>query len=283
MLTRAALEKQLGSLQQGYIDFMRSHLSGWKAWAEASDRMEAGEKVDKNTIDPFFHTEYDWVNIVLEMEDQGTFDWHNPRLAQLFAAAAQSDFYLFWGDRITEIALQIAGLAGVRTLLEAGAGRGNLTAVMLAKLAERGLSFPLIVTDAHTAVLERVDSLRKQFPGVRQETLLWDFSAPPDETLLQMCTPPVLLYERASLTYANFRSIENLGRAADIVVLGDYFNYTGELYGYDRVSARVGVKPLLYREALPVLEQSFPNVWAFDQQVADSLGIPNISLIIAWK
>jgi hypothetical protein len=283
MLTREALQKHLGHVQQSYIEFMLSHLAGWKAWAEASSRMEAGQAVDKNAIDPFFHTEYEWVKIVLEMEDQGAFDWHNPRLAQLFAAAAQSEFYRFWGDQITDIALQIAGLAGVRTLLEAGAGRGNLTARMLDKLAGRGVDLPLIVTDAHPAVLERVESLRGQFPGVRQETRLWDFSAPPSPELAQLCTPPVLLYERASLTYANYRAIENLGRVADIVVLGDYFNYTGELYGYDRVSARVGVKPLLYREALPVLEQSFPHTWVFDREVPEKLGVPNISLIIAWK
>ena len=93
----------------------------------------------------------------------------------------------------------------------------------------------------------------------------------------------MLLYERASLTYANFKSIENLAQVADVLVMGDYFNYTGELFAYDLLFEKIGLKPLMYSDVRPLLEECFSDHIIVDQRVNDITGLPNVSLVIAWK
>ncbi len=283
MITPENIQSTISDLQKTYIDFMLEHLSQWRHWAELSNSMEAGEAVPIEDIPEFFHTEYEWARIVLEMEDQGGFNWNDPRLGKLFAAAAQTPFYKLWGETITEISLRLAHLAGVKTFLETGAGRANLTTVMLEKMTMQKTFLPLFITDTHETVLENIDKLQADYPDIQQETALWDITNPPPEILLHKVTPPVLMYERATLTYANYRTIENIARIADIVVLGDYFNYTGELFGYDRIFGKIGLQPLMFKDIKQILDVHFPNQYIVDQQVTDAVHIPNISLIIAWK
>jgi len=283
MITKDLVKEKLADVEKRYVEFMLKNLRDWRVWAEASNRMAEGEEVHVADVPEFFHTEYEWARIVLEMEDQGGFNWNDPRLGKLFEAAAQTPFYRMWGETITEISLRLAEAAGVQTLLEAGAGRANLTSIMLKKLSQRNTGLRLVATDAHEAVLENIQKLKDTYPQVQQETLLWDFNSPPPDELLQRVEAPVLIYERASLTYANFQVIENLARAADMVVLGDYFNYTGELFAYDTIFDKIGLKPLFYKDVKPLLDKCFPNQYVLDQSVTDTVHIPNISLTIAWK
>jgi len=288
MLTKDLVKEKLADVEKQYVEFMLKNLRDWRVWAEASNRMAEGQEVHVADVPEFsinstycFSTEYEWARIVLEMEDQGGFNWNDPRLGKLFEAAAQTPFYRMWGEAITEISLRLAEAAGVHTLLEAGAGRANLTSIMLEKLSQRNTGLRLVTTDAHEAVLENIQKLKDTYPRVQQETLLWDFNSPPPDELLQRVEAPVLIYERASLTYANFQVIENLARIADMVVLGDYFNYTGELFAYDTIFDKIGLKPLFYKDVKPLLDKCFPNQYVLDQSVTDTVHIPNISLIIA--
>ena len=66
-------------------------------------------------------------------------------------------------------------------------------------------------------------------------------------------------------------------------MLGDYFNYTGELFAYDLLFERIGLKPLLYRDVQPLLERCFSEHIIVDRQVQATIGLPNVSLIVAWK
>ena len=108
MINVKNIEEKLSKVQERYIDFMLESLKDWRLWAEASQRMADGKKVSKDEIPEFFHTEYEWAKIVLDMEDQGGFNWQDPRIAKLFAAEAQTPFYKLWGDTITEISLLLA-------------------------------------------------------------------------------------------------------------------------------------------------------------------------------
>ena len=283
MIRRQQVEAHFSAQQQTYVAFMCEHLQGWREWALASNRMEQGEQVAKDTVEPFFHTEYEWMRIALEMDARGSFDWNDPRLGKLFAAAAQTEFYRFWGDQITAIALAFADLINAGSLLEVGAGRGNLTAPMLEKLGKRPHPLPLVLTDAHETLLEQLPRLSAQYPAVPLQAQLWNFCEATPAALREALTRPVVAYERASLTYATIGALENLASVADAVVLGDYFNYTGELYGYDRISSRVGLKPLMYADARPLLDKLFDQVWEFDQAATEALGVPNISLVLAWR
>lgn len=282
-ISEQSVREELSDLESRYTEFMIDHFRDWKLWAEASQRMADGIPVGRNEVPDAFAIEYEFAKAVLEMEHQGGFNWNDPRLKKLFAQVASGPFYTFWADMITEVVIRLTHLFGIKTLLEAGAGRANLTSTMLEKLASSPADILLITTDAHSIVLENIRRLREQYPAVRQHTCLWDITAPPPAELLGLLQRPVLLYERATITYANWRSIEHFAPAAEVLVLGDYFNYTGELYAYDFIFERIGVKPLMYADVKPLLDAHFPHQYILDARVPETIRLPNITLTIAWK
>ncbi|MCX8044903.1 MAG: hypothetical protein N3B18_12360 [Desulfobacterota bacterium] len=281
-LSEQSVRAALSDLEARYVAFMIDHFRNWRVWADASQRMADGIPVLREEIPEAFAIEYEFAKAVLEMEHQGGFNWNDPRLRKIFAAVAQGPFYTFWADMITEVVLRLTPLFNVKTLLEAGAGRANLTVVMLEKLAARAADILLVTTDAHPVVLDSIGKLREQYPSIRQTTCLWDITQKPPQPLLDILQPPVLLYERATITYANWQALNNFA-VADVVVLGDYFNYTGTLYAYDMIFEKIGVKPLLYQEVKPVLDACFPYQYIMDARVVEEIGLPNVTLTVAWR
>lgn len=223
------------------------------------------------------------MRVVLEMQDLGKFDWNDPRLKEIFAEITQMPFYKFFGEMVVKISLRLANLAGVKTFLEIGAGKANLTGIMLRQMSGENKLIPLIATDAQPVILENVGKLKDEYPQANLETVIWNIMEPPSDELLKKVTSPTLLYERYTLNYANFKAMENVAGAADILVLGDWFNHTGKLYGYDEVFKNIGANPLFYKDVKPILDDYFPNQYIFDQRVLDAIKLPNITLLIAWK
>jgi hypothetical protein len=282
MITRKQVEQAVTGWQERYVVFLSEHAAQWRTWAEQSDSMVAGAEVRLEDVPDFFKPDYGWAEVVLDMSSQGEFNWNDPRIAELFAQAVQTPFYKMWGETIVGISLALADSAGIASLVEMGAGRGNLSAHMLASLQEKAMGQPVVITDTHETVLENLAGLQQKFPNRSIETVLWDVNNPAPKQVAGLSTP-VLLYERASLTYANFAAVENLAQVADVMVLGDYFNYTGELFAYDRIFEKIGLKPLMYSDVKPILQSCFSDHMIVDLQVHETIALPNVSLIVAWK
>jgi hypothetical protein len=283
MLSERTIREKTADLESTYINFMVHHFDGWRQWADASQRMADGQQVTAAELPEAFITEYKMMAAVLEMEAAGKFDWANPTLRAAFAEAAASPFYKLWGDMITKIALRLAALAGVKTLVEIGAGRGNLTSIMLTQITEARAAVSLIVTDANPVVLEHVAALSTNFPAIRLETMLWNITEPLPDQVLARIERPCLVYERSSILYATIPAISNIAQAADIAVFGDWFNNTGRLYAYDEVFKRIGAQPLLYRDVQPQLEKHFKEHFLFDTRAQQQIDLPNSTMLIAWK
>ncbi len=283
MFTVEVFKEKLADLEKEYFDFVVKHLGQWEVWAEASQRVVNREEVKEDEIPEAFHMELKMMRVVLEMQDLGKFDWNDPRLKEIFAEITQMPFYKFFGEMVVKISLRLATIAGVKTFLEIGAGKANLTGIMLRQMSKENKLIPLIATDAQPVILENVGKLKDEYPQANLETVIWNIMEPPSDELLKKVTSPTLLYERYTLNYANFKAMENVARAADILVLGDWFNHTGKLYGYDEVFKNIGANPLFYKDVKPILDDYFPNQYIFDQRVLDAIKLPNITLLIAWK
>ena len=283
MLTGKLLKEKLADLEEEYYDFVVKHLGQWEIWAEASGRVANREEVKDDEIPEAFRMELKMMRVVLEMEDLGRFDWNNPKLIQIFAELTQMPFYKFFGEMITRISLRLADLANVKTFLEIGAGKANLTGIMLRQMRENDKPIPIVATDAQSVILENIEKLKGDYPEVDLKTVIWNIMESPSDGLFEKMTSPTLLYERYTLNYANCKAMENLAKAADILVLGDWFNHTGKLYGYDEVFKKIGAIPLFYKDVKPILDNCFPNQYIFDQRVIDAIRLPNIALIVAWK
>lgn len=283
MITIAAAKEKIADLEKAYVDFMVKHFGEWKKWAAVSQKMLDGEKVSEAEVPTDFVLEFKLLRTVLEMEATGKFDWNNPQLREHFGQLAQSPFYTIWGETITQISLRLAECTGVKTLVEIGAGRGNLTGIMLQQLTELNLPINLIVTDANPIVIENMEKLKNNYPQTKIDTLLWDINQPPHQELLEKIQHPCLSYERASIMYTNIPSIENIAQFSDTVVLGDMFNYTGELYPYDEISKKIGAYPLFYSEMKTILDKCLHEHYMFDQRAQEELNFPNTTLLIGLK
>jgi len=283
MITKDEVTKKIADLEKEYVGFMVKHFAEWKKWADASQRMLDGEEVKEDEIPEDFVLEFKLLRVVLEMEATGKFDWSNPQLREIFGQLAQSPLYKLSAETITKISLRLADCAGVKTLVEIGAGRGNLTAIMLQQIAESNLPIRLIITDIDPIVLESMEKLKSNYPQINIKTLLWNIKEAPSQELLEKIQPPCLSYERASIMYTNIPAIENIARVSDMVVFGDMFNYTGKLYAYDEIPKKIGVQPLFYSEMKPLLDKYFREHFMFDQRAQEELNFPNTTMLIGLK
>ena len=283
MITEGLIKEQLADLEQEYAGYLIEHFAEWEVWAKASQRVADGEEVKEEEIPEAFRTELKITRVIVEMTDLGKFDWNHPKVRGIFSELSRAPFYSLFGEMITKISLRLAALAGAKTLLEIGAGKANLTGIMLKQMAQRNVSLQLLATDSHDVVLENIKKLRSEYPGIKLETLLWDITGSPPDGLLDKVEAPALLYERYTLNYANLGAISNIAEIADIVVFGDWINYTGQLFAYDEVFKKIGSKPIFYRDIKPVLDDCFPNQLIFDKRALETIGLPTISMLICWR
>jgi hypothetical protein len=283
MITQEMIKEKVSDLEEKYVDFMVTHFAQWKVFAGATQHILDGEEVPEKEIPEAYILEFRMLREIVKMEATGKFDWNNPLLRASFAQMAQSPYYRLWGKTIVKSSLRLAALTGVKTLVEIGAGRGNLTEIMLQQIATQNLSVKLMVTDANPIVLESMEKLKGAYPQVHLETLLWDIKETPPKELLSRIQHPCLSYERASIMYATIPAIANIAHFSAIVVLGDMFNYTGELYAYDEISKKIGSVPLYYRDMKPILERCFREHFMFDLRAQKALNYPSTTILIALK
>ena len=283
MLTQEAVRETLSDLETRYCSFMMEHFACWEQWAEQSGLLLEGKEVPEEEVPEPFRFEYRMTKVVLEMDAAGAWDWNNPKLRKVFEEAAGNPLYRLMAETITESAIRLCAEGGIKTLIEVGAGKGHLTSVMAGKLAQKDSSIQLIVTDTNPAILQNIDKVKRDYPRLNMSTQQWDINGAPGEAFLEKIEPPCLVYDRASIIYATIPAIKNIAGLADIVVFGDTFNYTGELYGFDEIFKKLGAFPLFYREVKPVLEESFREHFFLDARAQKAIGLPIMSILIAFK
>ncbi len=283
IMSKESLQKKLADLEKPYVDFLLDQFAEWRGFVDTTQRVLEGKPVNDADCPASYLQEFRMLREVLAMEATGSFDWNNPVLRESFAHFAVSPFYRIWGDTIARIALSLAEEAGVKTLIEIGAGRGHMTEIMLKNMTENSCQLPLTVTDVAPAVLKEIEKHRLAYTSIPLRTMPWDISQPPPKALLESIERPCLIYERASIMYSNIPAIENLASLADIVVFGDMFNYTGDLYAYDSISEKIGGKPLFYSQIRPLMEKHFTDHFFFDLRAQLALGYPSTTILIGWR
>lgn len=282
-LSKESLQRKLADLEKPYVAFLCEQFAAWRQFADITKRVTDGHTVSLAECPESYLHEFKMLREVHAMAATGSFDWNNPVLKESFAHFAVSPFYRLWGETIARSALRLAEEAGVKTLVEIGAGRGHMTGIMAEQMAAHGCRLPLVVTDVAPAVLEEIEKRRSDYPAITLQTMPWDITRPPPQALLAAIEGPCLIYERASIMYSNTAAIENLAAVADIVVFGDMFNYTGELFAFDTISEKIGGKPLFYSQIKPLMEKHFTDHFFFDLRAQEALGYPSTTILIGWR
>lgn len=278
-----SVRQSLVDVENEYCDFMIKHFRQWFIWAEASQRVADGEDVGEDDVPASYRLELKMMKLILRMEEKGKFDWKNPELVSIFQEITNAPFYHLWGETIVQTALKISSLAGVNTLVEIGAGRGNLTEIMLKHLSGSGLSPKMIITDTDPGALDHISRLKHRYPDRAFETMPWDIREKLPEEIVSEIVPPCLVYERSSIVYADATAFDNMGRIADVLVLGDWFNNTGRLYAFDEIFKRIGATPLFYSDIEPFMDKHFKDRFFLDARAQAEIGLPNATLMVACK
>jgi len=283
MLTKQLITEKTADLEDSYVDFCLRQFGAWRDFAQSTRQIYAGNEVNESDVPQSYLHEFRMLREILKMDATGKFDWANPVLKESFSHFVTSDYYQAWGSTITEIAVRLSRLAGIKTLVEIGAGRGNLTDIMLTRLDAEGMFLPLLVTDVAPEVLGNISEMKKRFPRIPCETMCWDIKQQPPPELTAKIERPCLLYERASIMYTNIPAIANMAEIADVVVFGDMFNYTGELDAYDEIAKKIGGMPLFYSELKPLMAAHYTDHFMFDLRAQVMLGSPTTTIMIGWK
>jgi len=71
-----------------------------------------------------------------------------------------------------KISLRLAEIAGIKTLVEIGAGKGNLTEKVVKQMATKKTPIKLIVTEKDPDALKNTEQVTKRYPRVEMETIL---------------------------------------------------------------------------------------------------------------
>lgn len=283
MVNIEQIKNSLKDLEDKYANFSRKRLEVWRAWADASDRIYNGEEVREEEIPEAYHREYKIMKIVMEMEDLGEFDWNNPKLKNLFAKMSSGPFYQFFGKIVAEIVLVVARLTQSKTLIEIGAGQAKLSRMVCNLMEENRAYFPLIITDSNSIINETEREVRSSFPEIDLKSFQWNITEKPSYEHVKSIKNPALLYERNTLTYANYKAIANIAAISDTLVLGGWLNRTGEIHGFDRVFEKIGRKVLLLKDVTRELKRYYSELYYFDKKVHESVNLPYTTLLIAFK
>lgn len=142
---------------------------------------------------------------------------------------------------------------------------------------------PLLLTDSKPVVEMAETRLKEKYSEMEIKSMLWDITKPPSTEMLNHISRPSVIYERYSLTYTNYQAITNLAQVGDILVMGGWLNNTGEIYGYDKIFAKIGMKTLLLKEVENKLKEHYPYIYALDSGARQTINFPYTTLLLAWR
>ncbi|RMF96403.1 MAG: hypothetical protein D6734_03735, partial [Candidatus Schekmanbacteria bacterium] len=220
-MTLDEIKKKLKTMEDEYTDFISGYFQNWELWADASERIYRGEEVSEREVPKAFHTEMKMMKMILKMEKSGDFDWNNPVVKKMFSEFSQSSFYKYFGETIVKVAFEIASSIECRTLLEVGAGNGNLTRKMVRQMKENDKNISLLISDSKDLILPEAKKIEEEYDFHNIDAFLWNISEPPPKEVEEILRPPVLCYERYTITYTSPDVVKNIASVSDVLVMGD--------------------------------------------------------------
>ncbi len=282
-MTLEEIKRRLEKLENEYTDFINGYFQNWEVWGDASERVYQGEDVSEDEIPKAFHTEMKMMKMILKMEKSGDFDWNNPVVKKMFSEFSQSPFYTYFGETVVNIAHRIAEAIGCKSMLEIGAGNGNLTRKMMKLMSDGGKNIPLLITDSKDIVLSQEDEIREEFPSANIKSEMWNITESPSEEMKSFLEKPTLCYERYTVTYTSPEVIGNIAPLADVLVMGDWLSNSGKVFGYDKVFVKIGAKIILYDDVKRELDKYYSDYYFFDRRAQESIKSPYTGLLVAFK
>ena len=283
MIQKEVIRNCLQVPMDEYHQKMVSNIGNWRVLVDASKKILSGEKVDEAQYPDFFSANIKMMNLIMEKTSESTWDWSDPAIQGAYKEIADSAAYKMFEETTIALVAAILKKVSVGTLLEVGTGPGHLTEALCSDMTHNNISVPIIVSDRAAAVEQTAERLRGAFPHLTIHDFVWDVKNDAPSRLLAKCKKPVLLYERFSIPYGGYDSINRIAPVADIMIMNEDLNLTGEEEAFDIIYGKIGAQFFTFSETEKYLKQHFSFVYSCDEKTVKTIDAPVANFILAMK
>jgi len=269
---------------QRYNRKMTNDFSDWQSLEDAAARLLREEPLNEEDFSPPFRPMLKMMRMIMEKSKDNSWRWTDPEVLAVFREVATGDVYKLFAETIVDIVTGIISCADIGTLVEVGAGTGQVSGDLCRAMRENGVTdIPLIISDQSPMIHQTGERLREAYPEIKITDIVWDLKKGPNEFFNKDIHQPVMMFERFCMPYAGYDAIDVIGQVADILILVDDLSVTGEKASFDRIYERIGTQFLIFDEAQKHLEKHFSFIHACDREIIEMVNSPVISFTLAIK
>lgn len=282
MINKDALLKAIREPMKRYYQDMTTVLGNWQPLERAAGILLEGGDVRDDEIPPVYLPLLQMMRLIAKVTSESEWDWADPRIQEIFKDKAASPLYRIFTNVMVATVSAIISTVRVGTLVEVGAGPGQVTKSICEAMMQRKIALPLIISDRAPGILQVCENLTKAFPSLAINAFIWNINEMPPGELVDGLVKPVLVFERFCLPYAGHEAIDMISPLADILVMQDDLSITGRKMAFDFLYERIGTKFLTLGEAMQHLQKHFSFIHTCDREITEAInsGVTTFTLAI---
>jgi len=284
MIDRQAVLAGIAAPINRYNYKMSHDFSDWQPLEDAAALLLQGKPVNKADYNPAFWPLIKMMRLIMEKSETSSWSWSDPDVLAVFQEVSEGAVYTLFAETIVDIVTGIIASADIGTLVEVGTGSGTVSAAICRAMRNNSITdIPLVISDQSPMIRQTADRLRGAYPEMTIADIVWDVRTGAHEYFSRNIKRPVLVFERFCMPYAGYGAIDAIAGIADILILVDDLNITGEMASFDRMYERIGAQFLVFEEARKRLEKRFSLVHVCDRDIIKMVNSPVTSFTLAIK
>jgi hypothetical protein len=267
-----------------YNRTMSKDFSDWQPLEDAAELLLQGKPVNDGEFIPAFRPLIKMMRLIMEKSEDSSWSWSDPDVLSVFKEVSEGAVYSLFSETIVDILTGILTNVAIGTLVEVGAGTGGVSANLCSAMKKNNLlDVPLIISDQSPIIRQTADHLRTAFPDMTIADIEWDLKKGQHAYFDRAIKRPLLVFERFCMPYAGYDAIDVIAEVADILILVDDLNITGEMASFDKIYERIGAQFLLFDTARKRLEKHFSTIHVCDREIIEMVNSPVTSFTLAIK
>lgn len=284
MLDKQAVLAGIAEPIKRYNQSMSTDFSDWQPLEDAAELLLQGKPVKNEDYIPAFRPLIKMMRTIMEKSEDSSWNWSDPDVLSVFKEVSEGAVYSLFSKTIVDILTGIMTGLDVGTLVEVGAGTGGVTADLCRAMKKNNmLEVPLVISDQSPIIRQTADRLRTDFPDMTIADIEWDLRKGRHAYFDRAIKKPVLVFERFCMPYAGYDAIDVIADIADILILVDDLNITGEMASFDKIYERIGAQFLVFDAARKRLEKHFSCIHVCDREIIEMVNSPVTSFTLAIK
>ncbi len=283
MISIEQIEEFINETMKEYYSEVEENMVNWQYLINASEKILAGEEFDDSECPSFFLPNIQLMKLIMDVTSIDTWDWSSPDIQKAFEKISNSEVYRIFARTTVKIALAIIRKIEIGTIVEVGTGHGQVTHMLCNELTKSSLNIPLVISDRAPSIALVEDQLHSAFPDLPIKSFIWDIGNEPPRDLIKSLRPPIFLFERFCIPYGGYRAIHNIAPIADIMLMVEDLNLTGEKQAFDLIFEKIGLEFFTFNETLKHLKQHFSIIYTCDSKISQTMGVPVTDFTLAIR